>query len=623
VTAVAADESQAIPKELRTLAHAVTNPLTGTPLLQDHFAQSRALVLSAFTAAGMLDEQGRPLCPTGVHVRHEWIQDADGQDVRLELPPTYAVVDRRGVPSCTAYPPCDAGSIYVALGMSEEQRRGVMLEAAFAVSAPRSTDVLDAAWHELNSHDTTDRGHGERFARWAGNRARWVATDATAERGGHWLVYDDASGILVPDQEAARHLVADMGQRLSFIAHEALTNTTDPTDAAKALLRGRAKAGQSLSNTAPAKNALAWARDGLAVQTHELDADAWLLCTPNGVVDLRRGWVSLHRADLLMTKQTAARWEPDARAPRWEAFLAEMIPDPEVRAFLQETVGYAMTGDVSAALLVVLYGDGENGKSVFTEVVRRVLGGYAMEGNPELLGAKAKGAVPTDVMDLAGQRFVPLNELASGTRLDEATVKTLVSAEQINARRMFQDFQRFTPTHHLFLKTNHLPEVEGRDEGIWRRLCVVPFEQRPARKDPDLTERIVAHEAEGVQAWAWAGLQRVVARGVAFEIPEAIRAAREAHRASQLSDVEAFLLDQAFHYPEALTPTSEVQRAYADWARQHGAEGPRTSQSFGRRLAMALDSLGWTKGNAPQVFRADSSQQSRYSGLGIKGAASI
>lgn len=75
-----------------------------------------------------------------------------------------------------------------------------------------------------------------------------------------------------------------------------------------------------------------------------------------------------------------------------------------------------------------------------------------------------------------GARFVSSVEADDGKKLGEALVKRLTGRDTIKARFIAQDFFEFEPSHKLFLAVNHKPEVEDKDQGIWRRIRLISFE---------------------------------------------------------------------------------------------------------------------------------------------------
>lgn len=570
-------------------------------------ARYREVALQAFRSAGLVGQLDRALCPAGNHQDHTnvWYDDArypdGGYTARFDLPPIYALLDERGVPRCTDYPPCAPEAILAHVGLTMADL-GVFPPEDPELPVPWERTKLSDLWFELTSYDTSTRGHAARFAAYLGRFVKWYQADPKKSQceANYWMVWDPDRGVWVPSAEEAKHLMSDMSNRLYHLAlqiedHGASKMTPEQVLALKAYR----KAAASLSSASVCAEALGWAHKTLAVPPEEWNPGAWKLNTTSGVVDLETGFVSSPRSTDLMTKQTNAAWDPGAKAPRWLAYLEECVPDPEIRRHLQEHVGYALTGDITNARMVFLFGDGANGKSVFTEVVKRVLGSYGHEAPSGLLSPSDK--VPTDKNDLKGKRFVAMNEVNQAATFDEAKVKELVgSIEEISARAMRENFSTFKPTHHMFVKTNHMPQLTGRDHGLWRRLDVVKFDVVPKNPDRDLVAKIAENEADGVLAWAWAGLQRLVARGKEWDTPEAIILANDEQKEVNRSDMEVFLEERVDLAPGDAVSTRDLREAYERWADEQRLKNRIKAQGFGREVRAAMKVMGWTVPAGPQ-----------------------
>lgn len=252
--------------------------------------------------------------------------------------------------------------------------------------------------------------------------------------------------------------------------------------------------------------ALAEREPGVPVRPADLDVDPWLLCARNGTVDLTTGALRPHRRGDLITRLAPADYDQNALCPLWERTLVRVLSDPEVRAFVQRSLGYALTGSVREQCVFLWHGGGRNGKATVLEALRHALGDYAAETPAETITARNGGGVPSDVARLAGARFVTARETEEGQRLAESLVKQLSGWDTVTARFLFHEWFEFTPVLKLFLATNHLPQVRGTDEGLWRRIHLVPWDQTlsPGEVDKDLPEKLRA-ESAGILAWAVRG----------------------------------------------------------------------------------------------------------------------
>jgi P4 family phage/plasmid primase-like protien len=240
----------------------------------------------------------------------------------------------------------------------------------------------------------------------------------------------------------------------------------------------------------------------------ELDADPMLLGCRNGVLDLRIGQLLWPQLEMLITKQVDAEYHRDAPCPLWERFLLQvMLEDDETILYLQKAIGYTLTGLVSEEVMHFAYGGGRNGKSVLANILRRLFNDYAVVAPAEMLMLRDRGGgANNDIARLVGARLLLANETRSGQALDDLTLKTLVSTENISARFLHKEYFEFKPTHHIWMRGNHKPMVRDESEGAWRRIRLLPFELdlKPDEVDPQLEDKLWA-ERDGILAWAVRG----------------------------------------------------------------------------------------------------------------------
>lgn len=322
--------------------------------------------------------------------------------------------------------------------------------------------------------------------------------------------------------------------------------------------------------------ALAATEPGIAVSPDELDADPYLFNVSNGTLDLNTGKLRPHdRADLL-TKVAGAAYDPAAKAPEFQSFMEEIQPDPAMRQFLARLFGHAMLGTVVEHVLAILYGTGANGKSTLSEAVCKAFGDYARPVDPGLLVDRGD-AHPTGVASLFGLRLAMTHELDAGRRLAEATVKRLTGGDRIAARRMREDFWEFDPSHSIVMHTNHRPVVRGTDEGIWRRLRLVPFDVviPEGERDVSLPDKLAA-ESDGILAWVFDGYQSWAEKGLCE--PEAVTDATEEFRTDS-DDLGRFIDERCVQHQMAHVQSSVLFNAWVEWCRQENVT-PGSNKAF-------------------------------------------
>lgn len=328
------------------------------------------------------------------------------------------------------------------------------------------------------------------------------------------------------------------------------------------------------------------AQPELPIQPAELDADRWLLNCSNGTIDLRTGELREHRRDDYITRLVSVDYDRDAPAPTWERFLAEVMGGSKpLVAFLRRAVGYSLTGDTSERVLLILWGSGANGKTTFSETLRRLLDRYALQTGSDVLMVdrvdRGGGASP-DLARLKGARFVIASETDDGRRLAEARVKAMTGREAITARRLYAEPFEFVPEFKVWLATNHKPVIRGADHGIWSRIRLVPFTRTFAdgEQDKQLPEKLEA-EWPGILAWAVRGCLDWQRDGLGT--PEEVRSATDTYR-DEMDTIGTFFTECCSEDRTHWAATSALYAAFVAWC--HDAnERPISKKQFTLRLA--------------------------------------
>lgn len=336
----------------------------------------------------------------------------------------------------------------------------------------------------------------------------------------------------------------------------------------------------------------------------QLNQNVWLLNCPNGTLDLKTGLLREHRREDLLTSLCPTPYRPDADCPTWKRFMEAVFEgDRELIAFMQQTLGLCLTGDVTEQALFILHGNGANGKSTLTNAIQGVIGNdYVMKAPTNFLLAGRGESHPTERADLFGCRLAICSETPQGRRLDESLVKEWTGGEPVRARRMNENFWEFAPTHKIFISTNYKPAIKGDDNGIWRRVRLIPFEvafwnpDEPARpgesrpehlkQDKRLGDKLRA-EFSGILAWCVQGCLDWQHDG--FRIPEKVRAATKEYRESE--DVFASFMAECCTVGEGTVRANDLYARFKKWCEGRGENAPgyrsfgqsMTQQGFGRK----------------------------------------
>lgn len=415
----------------------------------------------------------------------------------------------------------------------------------------------------------TDAGNAERFATENGASVRFV-------HGGwdRWLIWDGSRWAPDDRREVYRRAITNARRIHQDAAVEDISADEARTIAKHAGLSERRE-------RIEATLALARTLSPLAIVPEDLDSDPDLLVLPNGVLNTRTGRLERHDRARLVTKLAPVAYDEKAPATRWEAFLARIFPDPEVRAYLRRAAGYSLTGNVSEHVLFFCFGTGANGKSTFLEVFRELLGEgeYAKAAAPDLLLAKKNDRHAVEVADLRGARFVTTVEVGEGRAWDESRVKWLTGGDAISARYMYGNPFTFTPTHKFWIAGNHKPRVTGMDHGFWRRVHFIPFTVTIPKEeqDGDLRSKLRA-ELPGILRWAVEGCLEWRRDGL--RPPAAVVAATQEYRSGE-DVIGAFLEERTVRGDRVAQPA--LYAAYREWADRNG-ERSMTARAFGEAM---------------------------------------
>lgn len=255
----------------------------------------------------------------------------------------------------------------------------------------------------------------------------------------------------------------------------------------------------------------------LAVLAEQFDPDPWALATPGGIVDLRDGSLGSARPASLVSLATAvAPAETDEGAVRWRRFLEQTTGgDQALAEYLQRVAGYWLTGLTSEQCLFFFWGPGGNGKSVFVNTLRNLMGDYATNSPMETFTAQPNGGEqhPTALAMLRAARLVTASENEKGRAWAEARIKSLTGGDAITARFMRENFFTFQPKFKLGLLGNHQPVLQSVDDAIRRRFRMIPFTHRPVEVDMQLEASLEA-EWPAILRWAIDGCLEWQASGL-------------------------------------------------------------------------------------------------------------
>ncbi len=391
---------------------------------------------------------------------------------------------------------------------------------------------------------------------WAANEGRWKRD----ESGASWAAA----------KETLRKLVASAAKAAGTATGEEMLDR-----ASKFMKKNALESALKLAASEPNVVALpgAW------------DSDPYALNCSNGTIDLRTGKLREHKRSDNITKSTGVKLGGDY--PRWRAFLERIVPDADVRSYLQRAVGYSAIGLVTEHVLHILHGAGANGKSVFCGALMHAMGDYAAPIPGTLLVNDGLREHPTIVASLHGLRLALASETEEDGKIRAAQLKQLTGGDALTARRMREDFWTFTPSHTLWLQTNHKPHTNEATHGFWRRVRLIPFNVTiPANEQDKHLAQKLREEAGGILQWIVEGAGMYLSDGL--EPPEIVKVATDEYQKEQ-DDLADFIAECGLvQDAAAFIPAHEVYGVYLEWAK-----GCATKPMGRRTLTRRLQERGW------------------------------
>ena len=417
----------------------------------------------------------------------------------------------------------------------------------------------------------TDAGNAELFAALYGHILRF---DHARNR---WLIWEEHRW--APDSDGEVRRLAKKAARVRYRTALDIEDLDLRGKTASSAVRSESR--QRLD----ACLALARSEHPIADSGMTWDPDPYLLGVANGVVDLRTGMIRSGHPDDRLTMQVPVQYHVKAECPRWQQFLHQVFQrDGELIGFVQRALGYSLTGSVREQVLFLCHGTGSNGKSVFLDMLRNVLGDYAMNIPFTVLELQQRPSLTNDLASMAGRRLVTSSETNESTRLNEARIKALTGGDPITARFLYSESFTYEPVAKFWLAVNHLPRVRDDSYGFWRRVRVLPFNEQFTGDDADkgLPFKLL-EELPGILNWGVQGALNW--RLVGLAPPSAVMTATQAYRKDN-DELDGFVADCCVVADGVRAEPGHLFSEYQRWSKEQGIlERHRLgSRSFGTRI---------------------------------------
>jgi P4 family phage/plasmid primase-like protien len=233
----------------------------------------------------------------------------------------------------------------------------------------------------------------------------------------------------------------------------------------------------------------------------------------NGVYDIEKDILLTHANDYGFMSVLNCDYDPNAKAPRFEKFIEQVTKnDKELANILQEFMGYTLSGmECSFQKMLMLLGDGENGKSVFVNVIRALIGrnGYSSLSIKDMNNPQSRVLLEGRLVNIA-------EENSADSFRDTELVKNFARGGEVSVKYLYKQPYEFTNKAKLIMLCNNLPRTRDTSHGFFRSFLMVPFNEvfsyDKGNKDPEILAKLIK-ELPGIFNWAMEGYHRLLVQG--------------------------------------------------------------------------------------------------------------
>lgn len=246
----------------------------------------------------------------------------------------------------------------------------------------------------------------------------------------------------------------------------------------------------------------------IAATVNDFDASIELLNLRNFTINLTTFEVRPQEPGDMITLSCNANYNPEAICPNFLKYIRSVIPNEELREYVQRALGYSLLGRPTERAMFLLHGPSGTGKSVLTDIMAYVFGDYGVTAPSSTFKQKKQEGGTFDLHRLRGKRFVTLSEMPEGAQLDEELVKRITGGDKVPSRGLYESYQEWRPRCAIWIATNFLPRLSSDDNAIWRRVRTIPMktEIKSSEEIKGLSELLYS-ESDGIFNWLLEGLQ--------------------------------------------------------------------------------------------------------------------
>ena len=224
----------------------------------------------------------------------------------------------------------------------------------------------------------------------------------------------------------------------------------------------------------------------IMIQENTKPEDANLIAFENGLYDITDDSFVEFTPEHIITNKIRWRYNPQAYSKLADDTLNKIsCNDPQIRALLEEAIGYCFYRRNELGKAFILTGDKSNGKSTFLSMVQCLLGDENIASlDLKELGDRFKTA------ELFGKLANIGDDIGDEFIANAAIFKKLVTGDRVSAERKGQNPFEFNNYSKFLFSANNIPRIKDKTGAVQRRLIIIPFDATFSASDPDFNPYI-------------------------------------------------------------------------------------------------------------------------------------
>lgn len=318
------------------------------------------------------------------------------------------------------------------------------------------------------------------------------------------------------------------------------------------------------------------------IETADEDFSEWVAFN-NGLLNVFTLEMIDFDPEIIILNRIPWDYVADAECEAVDAVLDRMsCRDADVRAIMEEVVGYCLYRRNELGKAFILEGEGSNGKSTFLFMIRNLLGDRNVASlEVSELGDRFSTAMLYGRLANIGDDIS--DDFISGRQV--SIFKKIVTGDTVKAEEKGKAPFTFAPYNKLLFSANTVPRFKDRSNGVARRLEIIPFSATFSKQDPDhdpfIKYKLKQPEAASrLIVLAVAGLRRVL-ENEAFTRGEAVQ---KKHEAFKVENDSVLAWSGEIEKDEILNErVTDVYKRYSTWCVENGLH-PLSANWFSRKI---------------------------------------